>query len=92
MAGDAVQKQLTELEDLAKNLGVRVSYEPMSGLSRGSGGLCKVRGELRVIMDRKLKTPERMQVLADALRRIDLGGQVIEPGLEALLTPAQATG
>ncbi len=86
MAGDAVQKQLTELEDLAKNLGVRVSYEPMSGLSRGSGGLCKVRGELRVIMDRKLKTPERMQVLADALRRFDTETFYVSPAVRRMLS------
>ena len=85
MAGDAVQKQLTELEDLAKNLGVRVSYEPMSGLSRGSGGLCKVRGELRVIMDRRLKPPERVQVLADALRTQDTDEHYVSPAVRRLL-------
>jgi hypothetical protein len=85
MAADSSQKYLSELETLADTLGVRVSYEPMSGLSRGSGGLCKVRGELRVIMDRKLKPVERMQVLADALRRFDTESVYVSPAVRRML-------
>ena len=41
-------------------------------LVQGIGGLCKVRGEYRVIIDRRLRAPERINILADALRRFDL--------------------
>ena len=37
------------MEEVAKSLGVRVSYDPMHGPSKGGGGLCRVRGEYRVI-------------------------------------------
>ena len=60
MASGDVQKQLQELEQLATQLGVRVCYDAMTGLSQGSGGLCKVRGEWRIIMDRRLKAVERL--------------------------------
>ena len=50
------QQQLTELEELASGLSVRVCYEPMAGLVQGVGGLCRVRGEYRVIIDRRLKS------------------------------------
>ncbi|HEY8375735.1 MAG TPA: hypothetical protein VIK91_04560 [Nannocystis sp.] len=87
MAGD-VQKQLGELEQLAATLGVRVCYEAMTGLSQGSGGLCKVRGEWRVIMDRRLKPAERLTVLADALRTFDTEAYFVSPQVRALLGDA----
>ena len=68
------QRQLEELERVAGELAVRVCYEPMAGLVQGIGGLCKVRGEYRVIIDRRLRAPERVNILADALRRFDLRG------------------
>jgi hypothetical protein len=64
------QQQLEELERVAQELQVRVCYEPMAGLVQGTGGLCKVRGEYRVIIDRRLKPSERVSILADALRRL----------------------
>lgn len=84
MAGD-VQKQLAELEQLAGTLGVRVSYDAMTGLSQGSGGLCKVRGEWRVIMDRRLKAAERLEVLAASLRTFDTEAHFVSPQVRALL-------
>ena len=64
------QQQLEELERVAEQLQVKVCYEPMAGLVQGIGGLCKVRGEYRVIIDRRLKPSERVSILADALRRL----------------------
>ncbi len=80
------QKQLAELEELAEAMKVVVSYEPMTGLSRGSGGLCKVRGKMRVIMDRKLKPNERLQVLAGALRKLDTTAHYVSPQVRRLLS------
>ena len=64
-----VAEQLRELERVADALGVKVSYEPMTGLVSGAGGLCRVKGQYRVIIDRRLKPAERTTLLADALRR-----------------------
>jgi hypothetical protein len=69
-----VAEQLAELEALAERLAVRVSYEPMAGLVQNTGGLCRVKGEYRVIIDRRFKPPERVQILAEALGRFDLEG------------------
>jgi len=87
-----VQEQLEALERLAEAMSVRVSYEPMTGLVAGTGGLCRVRGEYRIIIDRRLKPPERHQILLDALRRFDTSGFEMPGVLRDLLTPAQATG
>jgi len=90
MAAGDVHKQLQELEGLAQELGVRVTYDVMTGpghVGSGSGGLCKVRGEWRVIMDRRLKPVERLHVLSEALRsRFDTEAHFVSPRVRSLLT------
>lgn len=80
-----VQDQLSELERLATDLEVDVSYEPMRGLVQGVGGLCRVRGRYRIIVDRRLKAPERLQIVADALRRFDTEEHFVSPQVRRLL-------
>ncbi len=77
----SLQEQLSQLESLAQELSVKVCYEPMAGLVQGVGGLCRVKGEYRIIVDRRLNPPERLQIVADALRRFsprsaDVGARV----------------
>jgi hypothetical protein len=66
-----VTEQLRELERVAETLGVKVTYEAMAGLPSGTGGLCRLHGQYRVIIDRRLKPGDRAQMLADALQRFD---------------------
>jgi len=80
-----VQKQLQELEELARALRVRVSYDAMIGPTQGGGGLCKVRGEFRVIIDRRLRPVDRVRVLAEALRSFDTEGHFVSPQVRLLL-------
>lgn len=79
------QDQLSELERLANELEVEICYEPMAGLVQGVGGLCRVKGRYRIIVDRKLKAPERLQVVADALRRFDTEKHFVSPQVRKLL-------
>ncbi len=83
----AVRRHLEALETLAERLGVRVQVEPMTGPVHGAGGLCKVRGEYRVIVDRRLPPREKVGVLARALARFDLSRHQVPPELQALLEP-----
>jgi hypothetical protein len=59
------------LENAADQLGIRVSYEPLQS-SVGSGGLCKVKGEFRIIIDRRATSEERVVTIASALSKFDL--------------------
>jgi hypothetical protein len=79
------QQTLEELERVAEQLQVRVCYEPMAGLVQGIGGLCKVRGEYRVIIDRRLRPSERVSILADALRRFDTSGITLADPVRRML-------
>lgn len=54
------------LESAAQQLEVRVSYEPLH-TAVVHGGLCRVKGEYRVIVDKRATAEERVTTLATAL-------------------------
>lgn len=57
---------LEELEAAAAKLGVKVSYENLTD-TVGGGGLCKVKGTYRVIIDKRGTPGEKVATLAKAL-------------------------
>jgi hypothetical protein len=60
------------LENAADQLGIRVSYESLqTSAVVGHGGLCKVKGEFRIIVDRRATSEERVVTVATALSRFD---------------------
>ena len=80
-----VTEQLQCLEQLAEQLGVKVSYESLVGPVSGTGGLCRVRGQHRLIVDRRLKPADRVQMLADALGRFDVSDVDVPAAVMTLL-------
>ncbi len=76
---------LQELETLAEKLNVKVSYEALSA-SVGLGGLCRVKDQHRIIIDKRAATDERIGTLAEALAQLDTSGiEEIPPPVRALL-------
>ncbi len=72
--------QLTDaLEAAAVQVGIRVRYEAMTGETAGSGGLCRIRDEWRVIIDRRSTASERVAVLAEALGSFDTESIYLAP-------------
>lgn len=61
---------LSELEAAATVLSVKVSYETLLS-SVGIGGLCRVKGQLRVIIDKRATPRERVATVAQALSKLD---------------------
>ena len=85
-------QQVTEaLEAVAAQLGVVVSYEAMSGDASGAGGLCKLRGEWRVIVDRKSTASDRASILAEALAGFDTEGIYLPPQVREAIQAHRAT-
>lgn len=80
-----VTAQLEALEEVAKTLGVQVSFDSMAGLVSGSGGLCRVRGAYRIIIDRRLRPTERVALLADALSRFDVAAIEMPDAIRAII-------
>lgn len=73
------------LETAAEQLKVRVSYEPLQ-TSVVHGGLCRVKGEYRIIVDKRASAEERVTTLATALAKVT---RLIQPsGGDAASDPA----
>jgi len=64
------QKILDNLEMVAKELSVKVSYEALASVV-GGGGICRVKGEYRIIVDKRSSLPERISTLARCLSTLD---------------------
>jgi hypothetical protein len=75
---------LEELEQVAAKLQVRVSYEVLAE-AVGGGGLCKVKGVYRVIIDKRATVGEKVATLARALAVLDLEGIFITPAARDLV-------
>jgi hypothetical protein len=78
------------LESAAEQLQVRVSYEPLQ-TSVVHGGLCRVKGEYRIIVDKRATAEERVNTLASALAQVakvtklDLSTVELAPKVRELL-------
>jgi|KBSSwiStaDraftv2_1062776.scaffolds.fasta_scaffold877769_2 hypothetical protein len=91
MKMDAV---LDELEAAASKLGVKVSYEVLAE-TVGGGGLCKVKGAWRVIVEKRGTAGERASTLAKALATFDTEGIFLTPAARDLVDryrPRRAPG
>ena len=73
---------LQKLEDAATQMRVKVSYEVL-GSAIGHGGLCRLKGEYRVIIDKRASTEERVTTLALSLSRLDV--TVLDESLRDLI-------
>jgi len=84
-------EQITEtLEQAAAHLGIRVRYETMTGDTAGGGGLCKVKGEWCVIVDRKTPPAERAALLIDALAGFDTDEVFLPPQIREAIAAKRA--
>jgi hypothetical protein len=62
---------LAELEQVAKTLGVRVTYDD---LKTSKGGSCRVLELRRIMINKHLPSGEKLSLLARELSRFDLDG------------------
>jgi hypothetical protein len=79
-----IQDTLQELETVAEKKSIKVSYESIGG-ELGAGGLCKVKGEHRVIVDKRATDGEKVTVLAQALARFPLDDVFMSEETRALI-------
>jgi hypothetical protein len=76
------------LENAADQLGIKVSYEPLqtAGIQTGMrGGLCRVKGEYRVIIDKRATDEERVATLAGAVAGFDTAELELAPQVREIL-------
>jgi len=81
---------LVSLEAAAHKKGVRVSYETFAG-EVGGGGLCKVKGEWRLMVDKRANPSERVAMVAGALATFPLDDLFLTPELRDLIERVRKT-
>lgn len=80
------QLMLEQLEDLAKGLEIEVRFETMRKEVRfNPGGLCRIKGKPVIIINRKAALNQKVDVLGAAIKRFDLSGHYLRPGLREFL-------
>jgi hypothetical protein len=84
-------EQMNEaLEQVATQLGVRVRYETMTSSTAGAGGLCKIRGQWTVIIDRRTQAADRAAMLIEALAEFDTDALYLAPRVREALQSKRA--
>jgi hypothetical protein len=84
MSGHKLDAVLESLEGAAHKLGIKVSYEALAETAYG-GGLCKVKGSYRVIIDKRATVGERVATLGRALAGFDVDGIHMSPAARELV-------
>lgn len=79
----SAKKQLLLLEELIRQLNVRVRYEKITTTT--PGGLCRHNGEYQVIIDKKASEDLKIDLLANAIKTFDLSDMFIPPKIRDLL-------
>jgi hypothetical protein len=74
------ERMLEELEQAAEALKIKVVYERLTP-EASPGGLCKVEGEYRVLIDRHVPLLERLSVLLNAVARFPTEAIFLSPEL-----------
>jgi hypothetical protein len=83
------------LEGAAEQLGIKLSYEPLqtAGLQSGlRGGLCRVKGTYRIIIDKRATDEERVATLATAIASFDTTELELPQKVRDLLRMYEGTG
>jgi len=76
------ERMLEELEQAAEALKIKVVYERLTP-EASPGGLCKVGGEYRVLIDRHVPLLERLSVLLSAVARFPTEEIFLSPELRS---------
>ena len=75
---------LQELEAAAAKLDVKVSYEALQAIG-GAGGMCRVKGQYRIIIDKRAQIGERVATLAQGLAQFDTSELELSPQTRELV-------
>jgi hypothetical protein len=82
---------LEHLEEVATRLGVELRYDNLGQHGvRCDGGYCRVAGKPLIILNRKDSKRRKILVLARSLRRLDLDGIFIAPGVRKIIESQSA--
>jgi hypothetical protein len=80
------KRMLSQLEELAQGLDIKIRYEVLRKEGSFSpGGLCRFKGEWLLILNSKASNQEKLETMAGAVNRFDLSRVYLKPGLREFL-------
>ena len=82
-------KVLMELEALAEKLGIQVIQEK---LPKTRSGLCRLRDQYMLFIERNLEEDKKVEVMAVALSRFPLDNTQMLPGIRKMLEEYRHSG
>ncbi|MBI5181726.1 MAG: hypothetical protein HZA06_02310 [Nitrospirae bacterium] len=84
---------LQQLEELAERLCIKVTYDSLKeGSINTRGGLCRVSGSYRILVDKRLTVKEKIDVIAGSLSRFDISQFYIPPEIRDMIINNCKTG
>lgn len=87
------EELLSRLEGVAAHLNIPVRYASLATEELpGRGGLCVLRGQRRIIIERTLGCREKAHLLATGLAHFDLEGVFLLPAVREAIEAAKAGG
>ena len=87
------EELLSRLEGVAAQLDIPVRYASLATEELpGRGGLCVLRGQRRIIIERTLGYPEKARLLATGLAHFDLEGVFLLPAVREAIETAKPGG
>ena len=87
------EELLSRLEGLAEQLQIPVRYASLATEElAGHGGLCILRGERRIIIERTLGCREKACLLAEGLGQFDLEGMYLLPAVRQAIEASRVEG
>ena len=82
-----------DLEKLAGHHKIRITTANLKKYAYYmKGGLCRVRGEYRIILDRHLHLSEKIDVLIEALQNFSMESVPVDPAVRRLLDKKSRAG
>ena len=76
---------LEDLEEVAKKLSIEVRYEDLVT----KGGMCRLKDRQIIMVNKSLPLKEKIEMLAQSLRKLDLNKVYILPALREVIKMSQ---
>lgn len=67
------------LEEILGRMGIVLRMDELDEEFSSMGGLCKANGDLLLILDRRLSTPQKNAIIVQSLRSLNLEAIYIKP-------------
>lgn len=83
---------LQQLEELAERLSIKVTYDSLKeGSINTRGGLCKVSGNYRILVDKRLTAKEKIDVIAGGISKFDISEFYVTPEIRDIIADSIET-